>query len=190
MGDVHSGRPRVHDMPRNVCISELFMFSCCPCGYMTWLGQEKRCALLAFLRSTQRRAARRSYTLLGKTMCSRAFRSCTGISGSFLAAGIRLALKGCLEWPSAARSRVAPRATEMRDAIWAVVADLNEQNPFAKAEAQSAQSLQSLQSTGSAVHSPGAVWNIPFHQKVCLWRLVEHLHQRGQACCTATLFCK
>ena len=71
----------------------------------------------------------------------------------------------------------------MRDAIWMVVADLHEQSPFAKSK-KSMQSLQSQQSVQSQPpvqsQTPGFVWHVPFHQEVCLWRLVSALHKKGQ----------
>ena len=71
----------------------------------------------------------------------------------------------------------------MRDAIWMVVADLREQSPFAKSE-KSMQSLQSQQPLQShppvQSQTPGFVWHVLFHQKVCLWRLVQALHKKGQ----------
>ena len=71
----------------------------------------------------------------------------------------------------------ATKRTEMITGIWIVVAELHEQSPFAKCESHGLQSLQSLQS-GS--HPSQKKWNLPFHQKTCLWRLVEKLHGKGQ----------
>jgi hypothetical protein len=59
-----------------------------------------------------------------------------------------------------------------------VVSDLHEQNPYAKCAAAAEVSLQSEQ----AEQSPGKVWHMPFHQKVCLWRLVLALYKKGEVC--------
>ena len=72
----------------------------------------------------------------------------------------------------------ATKHTEMIAGIWTVVAELHEQNPFAKCESHGLQSLQSLQSGSHSSHQQK--WNLPFHQKVCLWRLVEKLHGKGK----------
>ncbi len=58
-----------------------------------------------------------------------------------------------------------------------VIADLHEHSPYAKAE----QALVRQASMQSEQSSPSEkVWNMPFHQKVCLWHLVKPLFEKGQ----------
>ncbi len=71
---------------------------------------------------------------------------------------------------------------EMSAGIWSVVADLDEHSPFAKCFNEAGQALSSMQS-GQSVHQLEKVWNTPFHQKVCLWRLVSALYDKGQVSC-------
>ena len=73
----------------------------------------------------------------------------------------------------------AERRSEMSAGIWAVVADLDEHSRFAKCGDDAGQSLSSEQS-GESVHRLDKIWRLPFHQKVCLWRLVLALHGKGQ----------
>ena len=49
--------------------------------------------------------------------------------------------------------------------------------PFGLCQSQGLQSLESLESNN---YSAQKKWNVPFHQKICLWRLVEKLHGQGQ----------
>ena len=157
--------------------------------------QEKRAALLDFLRTAglpaqpvhdasgklflteTRQRANRSHTLLGRTMCSVAFIALTMISTRLYSAASRQARQGRTVWLEQPRKVKATKRTEMITGIWIVVAELHEQSPFAKCESHGLQSLQSLQS-GS--HPSQKKWNLPFHQKTCLWRLVEKLHGKGQ----------
>ena len=157
--------------------------------------QEKRAALLDFFRTAglpaqpvhdasgklfltvTRQRANRSHTLLGRTMCSVAFVALTMISRRLYAAASRQARQGRTVWLEQPRKVNATKRTEMINGIWIVVAELHEHSPFAKCESHGLQSLQSLQS-GS--HPPQKKWNLPFHQKTCLWRLVEKLHGKGQ----------
>ena len=67
----------------------------------------------------------------------------------------------------------------MNAAIWTIVSDLHESSPFAKVAEQAVKSMQSEQSH-QLVTTGGRKWNIPFHQKVCLWRLVIGLYAKGQ----------
>ena len=118
-----------------------------------------------------------SLTLLGKSTCAVAFRFCTG--GHRLGLAKRFATDGKLTWTTAPAWRPAERRSEMSAGIWAVVADLGEHNPFAKCGDDAAQSVSSMQS-GESDHRLDKIWRLPFHQKVCLWRLVLALHGKGQ----------
>ena len=80
-------------------------------------------------------------------------------------------------WLEQPRKVKATKCTEMVTGIWTVVEELHEQSPFAKCGSHGFQSFQSLQ---SGTHPLQKKWNLPFHQKVCLWRLVEKLHGQGQ----------
>ena len=157
--------------------------------------QEKRAALLDFFRTAglpaqpvhdasgklflteTRQRANRSHTLLGRTMCWVAFIALTMISTRIYSAASRQARQGRTVWLEQPRKVKATKRTDMITGIWIVVAELHEQSPFAKCESHGLQSLQSLQS-GS--HPSQKKWNLPFHQKTCLWRLVEKLHGKGQ----------
>jgi hypothetical protein len=68
----------------------------------------------------------------------------------------------------------------MSAGIWAVIFELRESNPYAKCESAGLQSLQSQQS-GGLLTDAGQQWHVPFHQKVCLWRLVQALFDKGEA---------
>ena len=132
-----------------------------------------------FLTETYRRATC-SHTLLGKTMCSVAFRALTRISTKLYSTASRQARQDRAVWLEQPRKKMKPtKHAEMIAGIWTVVAELHEQNPFAKCESHGLQSLQSLQSGSHSSHHQQK-WNLPFHQKVCLWRLVEKLHGKGK----------
>ena len=102
-----------------------------------------------------------SYTFLGRSsLCSRAFQRLTGThlrhTRKRLALGVQQVERQQRKYPS-------PRHDEMYAAVWMLIRNLHSQSPFAKA-----------QEPGPA----DGVWRIPFHMKVCLWRLVQQWHAR------------
>ena len=114
-------------------------------------------------------------TLVGKELCQMGFVACTGISRCFFNKARRHADQGLVSWNASSPNRIPERANQMRDAIWIIVADLHEQSPYAKSvKIQSSPSELSSQS----MQSP-RLWHLPFHQKVCLWRLVKALHAKN-----------
>ena len=82
-------------------------------------------------------------------------------------------------WLVQPRKCKATKRNEMEIGIWTIVEALHEANPFAKCQSQGLQSLKSLESNYE-YYSAQKKWNVPFHQKICLWRLVEKLHGQGQ----------
>ena len=110
-------------------------------------------------------------------MCAVAFRALTRISTQLYDAASCQARQNRTVWLEQPRKVKATKSTEMITGIWTVVEELHEQSPFAKCESHGLQSFQSLQ---SGTHPLQKKWNLPFHQKVCLWRLVEKLHGKGQ----------
>ena len=115
-------------------------------------------------------------SLLGTPLCQMGFKCCTGVSQNFFVRARKYANDGLVTWKEHNINKCPARANEMRDAIWMVVADLHEQSPYAKA-VQSSQSSQSLQSPPD--EQPSRLWHMPFHHKVCLWRLVKALYDKG-----------
>lgn len=73
--------------------------------------------------------------------------------------------------PKRTRKSEAVKQQEMSAGIWTVVSELHEQSPFAK-DAVTGDEEQSSESCQR--------WNLPFHKKVTLWRLVAALHEKGQ----------
>ena len=80
-------------------------------------------------------------------------------------------------WLVQPRKCKATKRNEMEIGIWTIVEALHEHNPLAKCQSHGLQALQSLQ---SMTHPLLQKWNMPFHKKICLWRLVEKLHGQGQ----------
>ena len=80
-------------------------------------------------------------------------------------------------WLVQPRKCKATKRNEMEIGIWTIVEALHEANPFAKCQSQGLQSVESLESNN---YSAQKKWNVPFHKKICLWRLVEKLHGQGQ----------
>ena len=94
------------------------------------------------------------YDFLGHHVCKRAFEAVTGVNVS---RGRRLMRMGVQTWERQTRKSKAVRLEQMIAAIWMVVQQLHHQSPYAK----------------DAVEG---VWHVPFHQKVCLWRLIKKVH--------------
>lgn len=94
------------------------------------------------------------YEFLGRSLCKRAFETVAGVNVS---RGRKLLGKGVQTWERQTRAGKAVRMEQMTAAIWMVVQQLHHQSPYAK----------------DAVEG---VWHIPFHQKVCLWRLIKKVH--------------
>ena len=102
------------------------------------------------------------YSFLGEDCCMRAFRIFTGVGG--LHRHTKRIRQGLETYDRASPRRAAPMRDQMRHAIWYVVQALHHQSPYA--------------SQADATKT----WYVPFHQKVCLWRLVLALHTtRSQA---------
>ena len=99
------------------------------------------------------------YPFLGLELCRQTFQALTSLSNNVIVKANQHAELGLQAWPNTTRYRPAIRQNEMREAIWMVIQDLHHQSPYAKEE-----------------QAPDK-WNIPFHHKVCLYRLVEKLHE-------------
>ena len=97
------------------------------------------------------------YSFLGEDCCSRAFRIFTGIGG--LERHSKRIRQGAQTYDIASCKRAAPRRDELRNAMWYVIQALHHQSPYAK-----------------QASNQNKTWYIPFHQKVCLWRLVLALY--------------
>ena len=97
------------------------------------------------------------HSFLGQDFCQMAFAALTGVNTHCTK---KLMKGGKLEVPKDTRPRrTCPRRDQMVAAIWIVVADLHSQSPFA------------MDAKSSYQHE----FHMPFHHKVCLWRLVRHL---------------
>ncbi len=102
---------------------------------------------------------RTSYGFLGRNLCKSAFERLTGVRTS---RAVTMHLKGSRTWLEQAPQRLCSSRSQMANAIWMVVHDIHHQSPYAgKAEAET--------------------WYMPFHQKVCLWRLIVALHKSCRA---------
>ena len=102
------------------------------------------------------------YSFLGEDVCMRSFRIFTGIGG--LHRHTKRIRQGLETYDIGSSRRAAPIQDQMRHAIWYVVQALHHQSPYAKRA------------------DVAKTWYVPFHQKVCLWRLVLALHTtRSQA---------
>ena len=99
------------------------------------------------------------YHFLGKDLCSRSFLCCTGLSNNTLNSAVRFVKQGLTKYRQRQRNRHAVTQREMCQAIWMVIQDLHPSSPFA--------AIKDVQPDE---------WYIPFHHKVCLWRLVLQLH--------------
>ena len=104
-----------------------------------------------------------SYHFLGKHLCSRSFRCFTGVGIHTLGVAGKCAKEGLAKYKQVVRRRYARVRDEMSQAIWMVIQDLHHQSPFAARDVEPDE------------------WYIPFHRKVCLWRLVLKLHQDRDA---------
>ena len=104
------------------------------------------------------RAAHCSWRFLGRSLCERSFQCLTGISIRFLNSARKQSKLGIINYHVKKRKRFASVQEEMRAAIWMVIHDLHHQSPYAGKD------------------KPSDKWHIPFHHKVCLWRLVQKLH--------------
>jgi predicted Fe-S protein YdhL (DUF1289 family) len=82
-------------------------------------------------------------------------------------------------WLVQPRKCKATKRNEMEIGIWTIFEALQQANLFAKCQSQGLQSLKSLESNDE-YNSAQKKWNVPFHKKICLWRLVEKLHGQGQ----------
>ena len=80
------------------------------------------------------------------------------VAGLNVSRAQKLAAKGIQTCEPQSRRSKAVRRDQMIAAIWMVVQQLHHQSPYAK----------------DAVEG---VWHIPFHQKVCLWRLIQKVHE-------------
>jgi hypothetical protein len=117
---------------------------------------EGRPKLLLQLSTVKRHDA--PYPFLGKNLCSRSFMCCTGLNNKTLMKAAESTKQGLTTYRKSQRRRHATVQDEMRQAIWMVIQDLHHQSPFAKKDVEPDE------------------WCIPFHHKVCLWRLVLELH--------------
>ena len=98
------------------------------------------------------------YPFLGLELCRQAFQALTGLSNNAVVKANQYAALGLHAWTNTTRYRPTIRENEMREAIWMVIQDLHHQSPYAG-------------------QNDPEKWNIPFHHKVCLWRLVKKLHE-------------
>ena len=102
------------------------------------------------------------HSFLGHDFCQRAFAALTGVNAHLTQ---KIMKEGKLEVPKDTRPRrTRPRRDQMVAGIWIVAADLHSQSPFAK-DAKSANEHE---------------FHMPFHHKVCLWRLVLRLWKDAQ----------
>ena len=91
------------------------------------------------------------YDFLGHHMCKRAFETVAGVNVS---RGRKLMRQGLQTWERQTRVAKKVKLDQMIAAIWMFIQQLHHQSPYAKDVVE-------------------GVWHIPFHQKVCLWRLIE-----------------
>ena len=103
------------------------------------------------------------YHFLGKDLCSRSFACFTGLSSQTLVKVGTCVKEGLAKYKQGVSRRNRRVQDEMCQAIWMVVQDLHHQSPFADKDIE-----------------PDKYY-IPFHHKVCLWRLVLKLHQERAA---------
>ena len=102
------------------------------------------------------------HSFLGHDFCKNAFAALTGVNAHLTQ---KIMKEGKLEVPKDTRPRrTRPRRDQMVAGIWIVAADLHSQSPFAK-DAKSANEHE---------------FHMPFHHKVCLWRLVLRLWKDAQ----------
>ena len=117
------------------------------------------------MQSQQSEKSEPRYSFLSQPVCSRAWRFFTGIGKSTWHRVAGMVKRGVQSYETKSSERAAPRRKEMEHAIWMVVQDLHHQSPYARKK--------------DPENDPKK-WQIPFHQKVCLWRLVKKLHASRQ----------
>ena len=105
-------------------------------------------------------AKQTEFSFLGRECCERSFRIFTGTQPHWFLKQIR---KGSLTYVEKPINRQSPATTAMINAMWIIIQELHHQSPYAK-----------------ALNQPN-VWIIPFHQKVCLWRLIQKTHEQRKA---------
>ena len=113
------------------------------------------------MQSQQSEKSEPRYSFLSQPVCSRAWRFFTGIGKWTWSRVADMVKRGVQSYECKSSQRSAPRRKEMEHALWMVIQDLHHQSPYAKK------------------NEPDK-WQIPFHHKVCLWRLVEKLHASRQ----------
>jgi len=96
-----------------------------------------------------------SLLFLGYRFCHLCFRRVTGVQTSRAAKACTLGLRSA--W-SGKRRRAQHTMDQMRGGLWVLIRQLHSQSPFAGDDNEKK-------------------WNMPFHRKVCLWRLVLQLHK-------------
>ena len=99
------------------------------------------------------------YHFLGKDHCSRSFSCFTGVHHDTMNVAGNCRKEGLTKYKQKVRTRHAKVRDEMCQAMWMVIQDLHHQSPFAKRDVEPDE------------------WCIPFHHKVCLWRLVLKLQE-------------
>ena len=117
--------------------------------------KDGRQQLLLRLSSVKRYDA--PYPFLGKTFCSWNFLTSSVTKWALDRAGM-YTKQGLIMYKQALNRRRARARDEMCQAIWTVIQDLHYSSPFGKKDVQPDE------------------WYIPFHHKVCLWRLLRQLH--------------
>ena len=99
------------------------------------------------------------FHFLGKDLCSRSFECFTGVCRNTFFRAVSCAKDGLTKYNQGVSRRKSRVQDEMCQAIWMVIQDLHHQSPFADKDYQP------------------DMYYIPFHHKMCLWRLVLKLHQ-------------
>ena len=102
------------------------------------------------------------HSFLGQNFCQRAFAALTGVNPDRTA---KIMKEGKVEVPKDTRpTRRSPRRQQIVDMIWVAASDLHSQSPFAKDTRASCQ----------------REFHMPFHHKICLWRLALQLWKYRQ----------
>ena len=108
----------------------------------------------------QRMPCQATYQFLGQDLCLKGFQCMTGVSTDFLKTARTCANQGLTTYLERGKgTRQASARDQMIQAIWMVVQDLHHQSPYATTKVDPDK------------------WHIPFHHKVCLWRLVLKLQE-------------
>ena len=116
---------------------------------------EAEAELSAQPKQSQKSQKSQQYSFLGRNkLCSRAWRHYTGVSAGSLHRAVDMVQRGVQNFARKAPARLARRRDEMVHAVWMVVQDLHHQSPYTN-------------------RSQPNSWHIPFHHKICLWRLVK-----------------